>query len=312
VMNFRITSMETSMEIFSPEPSVVALSLNGETVDHCDCDVRRESLCSVSTAMFGLCLRADLKQHNSVLVQLIRLMDKIEFAQSLYPTQKSLAKDHPLYASEEFQARLGTISLWLNITRDLSQKLKQMMDVMQIDRWENTPWACIDMEYLKEILQNSRNMSSSSLHDDISLPESCEMSGEEEDEVDGDEESCDVSEMDSLRLSVGESENTTAARIRRKSVRFEDDADQSQTVASSDSCESLANSRPTHLSTVSSVEIVSVTSVYRHYVDHMLKKIGMRKLRSRLKDLLDGTLQRAKHALCKEPPYDSGMPEVRS
>ena len=51
----------------------------------------------------------------------------------------------------------------------------------------------------------------------------------------------------------------------------------------------------------------SRTSIYRHFVDRHLKKMGLRKLLHRLKCLLDGSLQRARHAL--EKPKGIGKSE---
>ena len=49
----------------------------------------------------------------------------------------------------------------------------------------------------------------------------------------------------------------------------------------------------------------SRTAIYRRFVDRHLKKMGLRKLMSRLRELLDGTLQRARQAL--EPPATDGL-----
>ena len=52
-----------------------------------------------------------------------------------------------------------------------------------------------------------------------------------------------------------------------------------------------------------SIDDNSRTGIYRHFVERHLKKMGLRKLMGRLKDLLDGTLQRARQAL--EPTLET-------
>jgi len=154
-----------------------------------------------------------------------------------------------------------------------------------------------------------------------------------EEEEDEDEEIFDQVSADDDAVASDSSANIAAAgdqaipaenRRRKKSVRF--DADDPDPVMAAEPTGSLdgnsssqagnRSSRPPAGNLTSwggSVEgVVSVTSVYRLYVDQMLRKIGMKKLRVRLKELLDGTLQRVKHALQREPAVYGGMPEVSS
>jgi len=184
-------------------------------------------------------------------------------------------------------------------------KLDEMMKVLRIERTENTLWECLDLNILQKLLKKiKRSMNVEEFDVDCDGNEDSD-SDEGNEQSDGEQGFEFVS---STPHSINEP-SVRPVRKRTKSVRF----DETETVIRSDSESSVdvLYAQQLNLLTTSSVEKPGMTSVYRKYVENTLKKTKMKTLRTRLKALLDGTLQRAKHALLKSPICQSGMPEVR-
>ncbi|KAG9338366.1 hypothetical protein JZ751_025925, partial [Albula glossodonta] len=71
-----------------------------------------------------------LRRQQIALEQVERVMELLEAVEALYPSLQALQRDHSGYAEPGFQARVQALSLWLNITQDLDQKLRVLGTVL--------------------------------------------------------------------------------------------------------------------------------------------------------------------------------------
>lgn len=267
VMSFSASSVENSME---------QVSTNGLPVE-CFCR-RRQSGYS------GTCLQQVIQRQCAVSETVTSVLDDIENAESLYPTQKALAGEHPVYAEDKFQRRIATLCLWMTITRDIAHKIKLMAEIVQISDQSlvGTAWSCIDLHSLRTLVLGYSGKEVCVADDDHLLSD--DNRNDEGPEA-----------VDSV-LSETSSNCSYAASgphhvvLRQKSVHFEDEQGHGAET------QSRSERRRSRVSRPNSTE-VTPTSIYRLYVDALLKKTGLRKLQARLKELLDTTLQRARLAL---------------
>ncbi len=93
-----------------------------------------------------------IEDQKEALVQVTEILNKLESVQQLYPTLKSLSKDNPIYATDDFQHRVNTLCLWLNITNDLGHKLKLMAKVLYIDQMHDVEWPWLDYESPNQVV----------------------------------------------------------------------------------------------------------------------------------------------------------------
>jgi MEKK4 N-terminal len=250
----------------------------------------------------SVCLKQVIRHQCTVLNQATTLLNNIENAESLYPTQRAFCHDHGVYGSSSFQRRIATLCLWITITRDIAHKLRLMAEILGVDRsvvGGAKQWSCIDFGSLDSIIHGG-DISEHSCDDETS----CEDQEEEESDT------IDCNETSSVVYSGNNGITAHRELRRRKSVRFEDDVnDDEEALLDDRSCsehEVLPSSAKLYTHTVEQ----SVGYVYRSYIDAALKKNGLRKLRLRLKELLDCTLQRARYALMKPAATDIGVLEV--
>ena len=224
----------------------------------------------------GLCLQQVIQRQRAVSEMVTSLLDDVESAESLYPTRKALADEHPMYADDKFQRRIATLCLWMTITRDIAHKLKLMAEVVHISDQHlvGTAWLCIDLASLQTLVSgySSIDVDVCAANDSRSLPDDVRDAK--------DTEADDVSDAASVPAHVV---------LVQKTVHFEDEP---VAHANGAQCQSEGRrGRPT------SINEITPTTVYRVYVDTLLKKTGLHKLVVRLKELLDATLQRARLAL---------------
>ena len=232
----------------------------------------------------GVCLQQVIQRQCAMSEMVTSLLDDVEHAESLYPTQKALAVEHPVYADDKFQQRIATLCLWMTITRDLAHKIKLMAEIAHISDQSliGTTWSCVDLRRLQTLVSGYSGKDVTVADNDSSLP--------------GDDGTGDDPEAVHPVVSEISSDGSHDASVshdvfhRQKSVHFEDD----HSNRSDAQCRS--ERRHGRIVRPNSTE-VTPTSVYRLYVDALLKKTGLRKLLVRLKDLLDTTLQRARLAL---------------
>jgi LysM repeat protein len=261
-------------------------------------------------------LRQSVEHQKEALVQVSRILNKLEKVESLYPTYKALKKDFELYSSAAFQQRVNTLLLWMNITKDLGKKLQLVAKILNLHTIEGLTWPWLEYESPEPTLQRIRNAV------DIITPEIVvseagggdyeEYSGSEEEE----EEEEGQEEEDNSRFCVkGALDDSGSTKCNNKSVTFSHDVSgtpEGEDVAVFDtpsdtstplkapsrqtSCNSsLTVSRSS--SNMSFNDFVSGTSIYRQFADKMLRKTGLRKLQMRLVKLLSNTVKRAEKAL---------------
>ncbi|XP_070567401.1 mitogen-activated protein kinase kinase kinase 4-like isoform X2 [Ptychodera flava] len=239
---------------------------NSNAEDHGNAPNSSTIKSSLSVKLFTPCNLIspdDISQQHEALMHVTSVMNKLEAVESLYPNLKALKKEHPIYASDEFQTRIDAMCLWLNITTDMSQKLQVMAKVLGVDEIENLNWPGVDSHHSKVLQEN--NQEDLALFENPLKPSTC---GAEE------------------VFSETPIESSTPLKTRSKSSY------------------SGRNSLPS----VSDMGEVG-TWIYRQFVDKSLKQMGLRKMIERLRDLLDGTLQRAKHVLQYPHTADDGKEE---
>lgn len=226
--------------------------------------------------------------------QVKRIMELLEYIEALYPSLQALQKDYEKYAAKDFQDRVQALCLWLNITKDLNQKLRIMGTVLGIKNLSDIGWPVFEIPSPRSSRGN-----------------------EPEDEAEDTE-----GELKELDSSTEESEEEQSCGPRAPEPR--PPADHSRHVQSPPDCvpkklerlesedESVGWGAP-DWSTEAGVSGHCLTSIYRPFVDKALKQMGLRKLILRLHKLMDGSLQRARIALVKsDGPVEVGFQKAVS
>nr|XP_045014130.1 mitogen-activated protein kinase kinase kinase 4 isoform X2 [Jaculus jaculus] len=211
--------------------------------------------------------------------QVKRIMELLEYIEALYPSLQALQKDYEKYAAKDFQDRVQALCLWLNITKDLNQKLRIMGTVLGIKNLSDIGWPVFE------------------------IPSPRPSKGNEPEDVDEDTEG----ELKGLESSTEESDEEQTPNPRGPELR--PSADRSLDIHSQDcvsgklerlqSEEESAGWAATDGSSEAGFSEHCLTSIYRPFVDKALKQMGLRKLILRLHKLMDGSLQRARGALVK-------------
>lgn len=269
------------------------------------------------------------------LFQVQGLLERLEHYESCYSTTEAGKQDNPKFRDPEFQRRVKCLNLWLNITCDLCQKLKLFGRIIGTHS-RGIKWPLVNFEFPKprprEFLASPR----------ASIPnvmetEATDSSDNEESNIN--EEAEDEEEEEEEERSSGETQqrsNKTYLSPHHKQVKFQcgDDssdlgspigspAPQESSLAVNSSTptrdfsqnNSMANTGTSVLSLSRASSEVSLddsrtvkSSIYRHYVEKCLRKMGLQKLNLRLRDLFHGSLKRAKEAL--ERPKESTYSNV--
>uniref|UniRef100_A0A8C5KV65 Mitogen-activated protein kinase kinase kinase N-terminal domain-containing protein n=1 Tax=Jaculus jaculus TaxID=51337 RepID=A0A8C5KV65_JACJA len=220
--------------------------------------------------------------------QVKRIMELLEYIEALYPSLQALQKDYEKYAAKDFQDRVQALCLWLNITKDLNQKLRIMGTVLGIKNLSDIGWPVFE------------------------IPSPRPSKGNEPEDVDEDTEG----ELKGLESSTEESDEEQTPNPRGPELR--PSADRSLDIHSQDcvsgklerlqSEEESAGWAATDGSSEAGFSEHCLTSIYRPFVDKALKQMGLRKLILRLHKLMDGSLQRARGALVKsDHPVEVGV-----
>ncbi|XP_012410180.1 mitogen-activated protein kinase kinase kinase 4 isoform X9 [Trichechus manatus latirostris] len=210
--------------------------------------------------------------------QVKRIMELLEYIEALYPSLQALQKDYEKYAAKDFQDRVQALCLWLNITKDLNQKLRIMGTVLGIKNLSDIGWPVFEIPSPRPSKDNETE-----------------------------DEGHDPGDLEELESSADESEGEHISGQSGQEIRQppENSADiQSQDCVSKklerlESEEESAGWGAPDSSTEVGFSRHCRTSIYRPFVDKALKQMGLRKLILRLHKLMDGSLQRARIALIK-------------
>ncbi|XP_006882884.1 PREDICTED: mitogen-activated protein kinase kinase kinase 4 [Elephantulus edwardii] len=211
--------------------------------------------------------------------QVKRIMELLEYMEALYPSLQALQKDYEKYAARDFQDRVQALCLWLNITKDLNQKLRIMGTVLGIKNLSDIGWPVFEIPSPR--------------------PSKANEAEDEEDDLEGDlggmDSSADESEGEHISGRSGQelrppTENSLDVHpqdsVSKRLVRL--GSEEESVGWATPECRTDAGfSRPCR------------TSIYRPFVDKALKQMGLRKLILRLHKLMHGSLQRARMALVK-------------
>ncbi|XP_048865419.1 mitogen-activated protein kinase kinase kinase 4 isoform X8 [Brienomyrus brachyistius] len=219
--------------------------------------------------------RGHVQRQRLAFEQVKQVMETLESVEALYPSLQSLQKANEKYAARDFQARVQALCLWLNITKDLNQKLRVMGTVLGLRDLSRLGWPVFEMPSPR-----------------------CSRGTEEDEEEDGEEDE----ENDSTATYTADSDveegqpaSERTSSLTPKLARLfseEDFLSSSNEPAGAGETEvgggtgggGGGGQRCT-------------TSIYRPFVDKALKQMGLRKLILRLHKLMDRSLQRSRAAL---------------
>lgn len=220
--------------------------------------------------------------------QVKRIMELLEYIEALYPSLQALQKDYEKYAAKDFQDRVQALCLWLNITKDLNQKLRIMGTVLGIKNLSDIGWPVFEIPSPRSSKGNEPEDEGDDTEGELKELESSTDESEEEQTV-------GPRAPDTRRPTDGacglQSQDCTSKKLER--LESEDD---SVAWGAPDSIPDAGFSRH------------CLTSIYRPFVDKALKQMGLRKLILRLHKLMDGSLQRARIALVKSDcPVEVGF-----
>ncbi|XP_074944150.1 mitogen-activated protein kinase kinase kinase 4 isoform X6 [Phalacrocorax aristotelis] len=217
--------------------------------------------------------------------QVKRIMELLEYIEALYPSLQALQKDYEKYAAKDFQDRVQALCLWLNITKDLNQKLRIMGTVLGIKNLSDIGWPVFEIPSPRPSKDNDPE--DEELDRETEVKES---SGTCTEESDGEEQ---ISEENVEELRQAIKNNFTNKpnfdfqdHFSRRLDRLESEDDSVSWVIPECSAEASCSQH-------------CLTSIYRPFVDKALKQMGLRKLILRLHKLMHGSLQRARMALVR-------------
>ncbi|RMC12652.1 hypothetical protein DUI87_10176 [Hirundo rustica rustica] len=217
--------------------------------------------------------------------QVKRIMELLEYMEALYPSLQALQKDYEKYAAKDFQDRVQALCLWLNITKDLNQKLRIMGTVLGIKNLSDIGWPVFEIPSPR--LSKDNNPDDEDIDRETEIKES---SGTCTEESDGEEQ---ISEENVEELRQAIKNNFTNKpnfdfqdRFSRRLDRLESEDDSASWVIPECNAEGSCSQH-------------CLTSIYRPFVDKALKQMGLRKLILRLHKLMHGSLQRARMALVR-------------
>ncbi|XP_045400652.1 mitogen-activated protein kinase kinase kinase 4 isoform X2 [Lemur catta] len=223
--------------------------------------------------------------------QVKRIMELLEYIEALYPSLQALQKDYEKYAAKDFQDRVQALCLWLNITKDLNQKLRIMGTVLGIKNLSDIGWPVFEIPSPRPSKGNEPEYEGDDTEGELKELESSTDESEEEQISDP--------RVPKIRQPVDNSfEIQSQDYISKKFERLESEDD------------SVGWGAP-DCSTEAGFSRHCLTSIYRPFVDKALKQMGLRKLILRLHKLMDGSLQRARIALVKNdcPVESSEFPD---
>ncbi|XP_046526591.1 mitogen-activated protein kinase kinase kinase 4 isoform X5 [Equus quagga] len=211
--------------------------------------------------------------------QVKRIMELLEYIEALYPSLQALQKDYEKYAAKDFQDRVQALCLWLNITKDLNQKLRIMGTVLGIKNLSDIGWPVFEIPSPRPSKGNEPEDEGDDAEGELKELESS--TDESEEEQISDPKVPETKQPLDNSFSI-QSQDCVPKKLER--LESEDDP--------------VGWGAP-DCSTEAGFSRHCLTSIYRPFVDKALKQMGLRKLILRLHKLMDGSLQRARIALVK-------------
>ncbi|XP_037679696.1 mitogen-activated protein kinase kinase kinase 4-like isoform X2 [Choloepus didactylus] len=211
--------------------------------------------------------------------QVKRIMELLEYIEALYPSLQALQKDYEKYAAKDFQDRVQALCLWLNITKDLNQKLRIMGTVLGIKNLSDIGWPVFEIPSPRPSKGNEPEDEGDDTEGELKELESS-MDESEEEQI------SDLSVQKIRQPTENSFDIQSRDYVSKKFERLESEED------------SVGWGTP-DFSTEAGLGRHCLTSIYRPFVDKALKQMGLRKLILRLHKLMDGSLQRARIALVK-------------
>ncbi|XP_058390023.1 mitogen-activated protein kinase kinase kinase 4 isoform X6 [Diceros bicornis minor] len=211
--------------------------------------------------------------------QVKRIMELLEYIEALYPSLQALQKDYEKYAAKDFQDRVQALCLWLNITKDLNQKLRIMGTVLGIKNLSDIGWPVFEIPSPRSSKGNEPEDESDDIEGEL------KELGSSTDE--SEEEHISDPKVPETRQPIDSSFNIQSRDCVSKKLERLESEDDSVGWGAPDCSTEAGSSRH------------CLTSIYRPFVDKALKQMGLRKLILRLHKLMDGSLQRARIALVK-------------
>ncbi|XP_054838234.1 mitogen-activated protein kinase kinase kinase 4 isoform X4 [Eublepharis macularius] len=211
--------------------------------------------------------------------QVKRIMELLEYVEALYPSLKALQSDYEKYAAKDFQGRVQALCLWLNITKDLNQKLRIMGTVLGVKDLSDIGWPVFE-------IPSPRPFRDDDPEDDRETSGTCTEESEDEEQI-------SEEHVEELRQAIQNNftykpnfDFQAQDHLSRKLDRLESEDDSTCWAVTECSGEAGCSRH-------------CLTSIYRPFVDKALKQMGLRKLILRLHKLMHGSLQRARMALIK-------------
>ncbi|KAH0622433.1 hypothetical protein JD844_024736 [Phrynosoma platyrhinos] len=214
--------------------------------------------------------------------QVKRIMELLEYVEALYPSLKALQSDYEKYAAKDFQDRVQALCLWLNITKDLNQKLRIMGTVLGIKDLSDIGWPVFEIPSPRPFRDNDPEDE----EEDRETSGACTEESEDEEQIS--EES-----VEELRQAI---QNNFPSRA---NFYFDPQDHLSRNLDRLESEDDSTCWAGTECSGEAGCSRHCLTSIYRPFVDKALKQMGLRKLILRLHKLMHGSLQRARMALIK-------------
>lgn len=252
-----------------------------------------EENCFCSETLSRLC-QSCVDKETEALEQANQLINQLEWCESLYPCTKTLSYDHPHYSSEPVNSRIKSLYLFVNITRDMRQKIYLLSKLFQINDLTAAGWPNF----------SSNSTTNSTAHSSI-------LTGEESHDVTPEIRVASFTGY-SHKLSADSSlwsrnGNNSAAKHVHFQMRNVNTGESNTDVTAStpeSPCVPGNSKESPHINTVNdkndNLFFRPKPSIYRRYVDKSLKHKGLRYIYHQLSHILRPLLYKV-HAALKKP-----------
>ena len=243
-----------------------------------------------------------------------KLISKVELMEGLFPTSKALGLSYSLYNSAEFRKRLDALVLWMNIVMDLFGRACMMSKVLGMHGWPGLGLNCpvIEQERSHERLCGCYSDDDSCNGDDCDDDLNNVQFGGDSIDTTEENSSCPEQQKTLTRPKLqldGRNFRFMGDSVMSVSEPNSPDLDVDISGATPGACSSTP--QPTRRGAPNraslsgfpggrhspNIAVDDTKMHYRHFVEKMLKKMGMKKLLQRLYTLLGHSLMRAMEVL---------------